>query len=345
MEAAILHQVPSGQRQGLDFLVSGCALLGVGLALYLPETASLTLLLPLLAGCYLRGARRAWLLPPLAALHLALQRSLPSTLVFALAGVGTVTFAVVTAERFRSTRRYAAELKRSLDVARHIQRALEPPSTVQWGPLDMASVLTSSDTLSGDFICLRPVGPDRVGRVLGDVTGKGVRAALAAAFVTGLYGELAREGFEPSAILEIISRRLHELFGPVELFVTMAALELDPRRKEWRAAVAGHDPPLRMRADGQVEELLERGMAAGILPDESYQEMRRPARVGDQIFLASDGLIPDGVPEGEIRDLLLATASSRISVALEQVVLTLQGRLAAHHEDDRTGLLIRLVED
>lgn len=344
LEAAVLRQLPPAQHRAVNWLVLVSTALGLFLAWALPRSASLTLMVPIIAGCFLRGTRRVWLLPPLAAYHYWIQGSLADTALFLAGGGATLLFTVVTAEKFRTARRQGSELRRSLEVARHVQRALEPPNSTEWGMLEMATSMRCSETLGGDFICLRPIGPDRFGILLGDVMGKGVRAALAAAFVTGLYGELAREGFGPSAILEITSRRLHELFSRFELFATMAALEYDSRRKEWRASVAGHDAPLLLRADGAVEELLERGMAAGIEPDEHYQDMRRPARPGDQIFLASDGLIPDGLPEAEVCRLLLATAQGPTDAALHRVVTDLQKRLPPGHHDDMTGLLLRLSE-
>lgn len=344
LEAAVLRQLGPAQQRAVNWLVLIITALGLGLAWATPRSASLTLMMPIVAGCFLRGTRRVWLLPPLAAYHYWLVGSLPDTAIFLVGASTTLLFTVVTAEKFRTARRQGSELRRSLEVARHVQRALEPPVSTEWGLLEMATSMRCSETLGGDFICLRPVGPDRFGILLGDVMGKGVRAALAAAVVTGLYGELAREGFGPSAILEITSRRLHELFGRFELFATMAALEYDSKRNEWRASVAGHDAPLLLRADGSVEELLERGMAAGIEPDEHYQDMRRPARPGDQIFLASDGLIPDGLPELEVCRMLLGSAQDPADQALQKVVTDLQGRLPPGYRDDMTGLLLRLAE-
>ncbi len=344
LEAAFLRELLPGQQQALALLVLACAISGLALAVWMPETSSLTLMLPILAGCFLSGVRRLWLLPPLVALQYHLQNSPAAAAVFLVGGASAVLIVVLLADRFRMVRAHGAELKRSMEVARHVQRALEPRPLVEWDILEMATMIRYSETLGGDFVCHQPVGPDRFGIVLGDVSGKGVRAALAAAFVTGLYGELAREGFGPSAILEIISRRLHEMFRDFDLFVTIVALEFDPRRNEWRAAVAGHDPPFLMRSDGQVEEMLERGTAAGILPDEHYQDMRRPARAGDQIFLASDGLIPDGLPESEVRQILLQNATRPLPKTLEAVASELQGRLPPNYHDDTTGVLIRLVD-
>ncbi len=344
LEAAFLHELLPGQRQAMALLVMALALSGVALAIWMPETSSLTLMLPILAGCFLRGVRRLWLLPPLVALQYWLQSSPAAAAVFLIGGASTVLIVVLLADRFRMVRAHGAELARSLEVAYNVQKALEPRPLVEWDTLEMATWIRYSETLGGDFVCHQPVGPDRFGIVLGDVSGKGVRAALAAAFVTGLYGELAREGFGPSAILEIISRRLHEMFRDFDLFVTIVALEFDPRRSEWRAAVAGHDPPFLMRADGQVEELLERGTAAGILPDEHYQDMRRPARAGDQVFLASDGLIPDGLPGPDIGQLLRTSAHRPLNETLEAVVQDLQRRLPPRYRDDTTGVLIRLVD-
>ena len=345
VEGAVLHRLSPPQQRAMDYFVTLCSLAGVALAFLVPQTASLTLLLPLFTGCHLRGARRAWLLGPLALLHLLLQGSWLATLLFLVGGTTTILFAVVTAKKFRAVRSRDEELRRSLEVARHVQQALEPPRTSDWGVLEMACRLDCCETLGGDFLCLRPVGPDRFGIMIGDVMGKGVRAALAAAFVTGLYGELAREGFGPSAILEIANRRLCELFGPFDFFVTIAVLEYDPKRSEWRVALAGHEPPLLLRADGHSEELTGSGLPAGIDADEQYRETRRPALQGDQVFMVSDGLIPEGLPVPVVREILQGSSKVPVALALDRVASRLRADLPANRTDDATIFLVRHLEE
>lgn len=340
MERAVLGHLPERQVH----LLEGCLALftasGLLLACLSPTTAALALLSPLVAACFFRGKRFGWLLVPLTAIYALFDSSPLGLSSFVAGGVGGIFGATITLNKYREARRRGEELASGLEVARQVQRGLEPPASMRWGPLDMAARLEACEHLGGDFVCMRPLGPGRFGFLVGDVMGTGVQAALAAAFVTGLYGELARSGLGPGAVLDAVNRRFCEFFGAYDWFVTLAALEYDSRLEEWRMALAGQELPFLLRADGlreEVEDVI--GLPAGIEPQEEYREARRAAHPGDQLLVTSDGLAPHGLPQ-ELAQVTLQTCRDRSARgALDAVFEMLRARSAK--VDDATALLIR----
>lgn len=340
MERAVLGHLPERQVRSLEGGLALATAAGLLMACLSPSTAALALLSPLVAACFFRGKRFGWLLVPLTAVYALFDASPLGLASFVAGGVGGIFGATITLNKYREARRRGEELANGLEVARQVQRGLEPPAAMRWGPLDMAARLEACEHLGGDFVCLRPLGPGRFGFLLGDVMGTGVQAALAAAFVTGLYGELARSGLGPAAVLEAVNRRFCECFGTYDWFVTLAALEYDARLDEWRLALAGQELPFLLRADGTREEFEDViGLPAGIEPQEEYREARRAAQPGDQLLVTSDGLTPQGLPE-ELADVTLQSWRERSAgEALDAVFEILRARSAK--VDDATALLIR----
>lgn len=340
VERAVLGRLPAGEARLLDALLALAAASGLALGLWHPPTLTLALLTPVVMASFFKGFRVAgWLLLPAAAVSATVDPS-PLGIATFLGGGGLgILWASVTVGKYRQARLRGEELGRALAMARQVQRGLEPPGSLRWGPLAVAARFETCEFLGGDFVCLRDLGPGRFGIVVGDVMGHGVQAALAAAFVTGLYGELARSGLGPAPVLQAINRRFCEFFGPHDCFVTLAALEYDTAGEQWRIALAGQEPPLLARADGTCERLPEvQGLPAGIDPLEEYREIRRPSRPGDHLLLASDGLAPEGLPEGPTLATLRDSREQPVEEALGRL-FDLLGR--ERLRDDASGLLIR----
>lgn len=126
---------------------------------------------------------------------------------------------------------------------------------------------------------------------LGDVSGKGMPAALLSAAVCPELRHIAREGHPPSAVLERVNRYVHAacLDGR---FVTMILAELDPRTHRLTLANAGHELPVIRRASGKVEriEIPGGGYPLGVLANTTYSPTTVQLEPGDVVVLHSDGL-------------------------------------------------------
>jgi sigma-B regulation protein RsbU (phosphoserine phosphatase) len=173
--------------------------------------------------------------------------------------------------------------------------------------------------VGGDLYDFVEVSNDRLVLLIGDVSGKGVPAALMMAKVISDFRAAARGAATPARILADLNRGLA---GQPRrgMFVTGACLALDAETGAATYADAGHLPLLwRHQAAGAVEvREVEGGPPLGILPDQTYPELRFALDPGDAILLYTDGIVeargPGGAPfslerlAGVLRDRLPATA-------------------------------------
>lgn len=224
-----------------------------------------------------------------------------------------------------------------LKLARHIQKALEPPAAFRLGPLEIATSMQVCAELGGDLLCFR-TAPRWIGVLIGDVMGKGVEAALAAAYLEGLYDELARE-CTPREIVEIINFRFWQRFRG-ELFATLLCAQLDLGKGRWVVARAGHPPGLLLRADGSLTTLEPAGLPIGIQEEDHYPQIAVPMLPGDDLLLATDGVWDGDAPEAA------AAAASRWREC-PVVAQSLDGWLASVPKplpvsDDRTAAWLRM---
>ena len=130
--------------------------------------------------------------------------------------------------------------------------------------------------MGGDFYDVIPLAGGQVGFVIGDVTDKGVPAALVMAATRSVLRASAQRLIEPGAVLERVNEHLCPDM-PAKMFVTCLYGVLDPTTGHFRFANAGHDLPYVKTAVGSVE-LRARGMPLGLMTGMEYEEKRDRAR-------------------------------------------------------------------
>ena len=239
-------------------------------------------------------------------------------------------------------------LRRELELAAEIQRSLLPADRKARFPVH--GVNLPARGVSGDFFdfLVRPDGS--VVFCLGDVSGKGMNAALLMAKTSGLHRCLARERRRrPSELLWILNRELCET-SVRGMFVTMVSGVYDPRNGVVRLANAGHEPALLAATDGTFTALPAEAPPLGIVADASVGDFpETELRLdGGALYVVSDGVtegrLPSGEPlgqEGLVR-LLGAHAGEAATARLDAVVKALAP--GALH-DDVTLLVIDDTRD
>ena len=140
-----------------------------------------------------------------------------------------------------------------------------------------------------------PLSDGRLGLVIGDVSGKGVPAALVMASTCTMLRVAAQEKQAPGEVLARVNELLHSTI-PARMFVTCFYGILDLHIGRMRYTNAGHDWPFR-RSAGGIAELKATGMPLGMLPGTSYDEHEETVEPGDSVLLYSDGLIKAHNPE------------------------------------------------
>ena len=179
-------------------------------------------------------------------------------------------------------------IEQQLNVARLVQRQFLPKSLPELPGWQMAAFYRPALIVGGDFYDFIPLPGGRVMVVIGDVTGKGVPAALVMASTHSLLRAAAPSLISPGAVLEKVNGLLCK-DTPAQMFATCLALVLDGASGRVTFANAGHDVPYVRTADG-VAELRARGMPLGLMPGMTYEEKTFAFRPGDRALLHSDGL-------------------------------------------------------
>jgi serine phosphatase RsbU (regulator of sigma subunit) len=179
-------------------------------------------------------------------------------------------------------------IEQQLNVARVVQRQFLPKSLPELPGWRMAAFYRPALVVGGDFYDFIPLPGGLVMVVIGDVTDKGVPAALVMASTHSLLRAAAPRLVSPGAVLGKVNELLCK-DTPAQMFVTCLALVLDGASGRVTFANAGHDVPYVRTADG-VAELRAKGMPLGLMPGMTYEEKTFEFRPGDRALLHSDGL-------------------------------------------------------
>jgi serine phosphatase RsbU (regulator of sigma subunit) len=182
-----------------------------------------------------------------------------------------------------------AQVRQQQKNAYEIQRNLLPKSNPDIGGYDIAGASTPAQTVGGDYFDFIKMMDHRWGICLGDVSGKGIPAAL---LMANLQATLRGQVFSDVSVGELVSRSNKLMYDSMddERFVTLFYGQLDPRSHELSYSNAGHEPPLLLAADGQQIRLKTTGIALGVLDSAAYQHHSIAMRPGDVIVIYSDGI-------------------------------------------------------
>jgi serine phosphatase RsbU (regulator of sigma subunit) len=191
-----------------------------------------------------------------------------------------------------------ARIDNELKVAQLIQQQFLPKELPDLPGWNVAAFYQPARTVGGDFYDFIPLPDGRVMLVVGDVTDKGVPAALVMASTHALLRDAAPRLISPGAVLAHVNELLCEDI-PAHMFVTCLAVILEPSTGRIEYANAGHDLPYVHARDG-VHELRARGMPLGLMTGMHYEERQQMVGPGDCILLHSDGLAEAHNPQREM---------------------------------------------
>jgi serine phosphatase RsbU (regulator of sigma subunit)/anti-sigma regulatory factor (Ser/Thr protein kinase) len=188
--------------------------------------------------------------------------------------------------------------EQELEVARLIQQNFLPKELPELPGWRVAAYYQPAREVGGDFYDVIPLPDGRVGFVVGDVTDKGVPAALVMSATRSVLRASAQRLIEPGVVLERVNEHLCPDM-PEKMFVTCLYGVLDPASGLLRFANAGHDVPY-VKTAGGVEELRARGMPLGLMPGMDYEEKETLLEPGESVLLHSDGIVEAHDPDREM---------------------------------------------
>jgi serine phosphatase RsbU (regulator of sigma subunit) len=214
-------------------------------------------------------------------------------------------------------------LKRDLEVAREIQRAMLPDGTWSGPGIEAFGLTQPANTVGGDFYDILPRQDGSVIVALGDVAGKASPAALLMALLLAMLRTLVDEHLS----LPALARRLNvqvTRHAPASRFITLFLAAYEPASGRLRFVNAGQTPPLVRRRTGAIERLTTGGVALGLFEGSEYEAGEITLDPGDALVAYSDGITeaesPDGIPFDEAgleRTLALHAGAYGTSAAAE----------------------------
>jgi len=186
-------------------------------------------------------------------------------------------------------------VRRELELAAEIQRNLLPARRPH--PFPICGVNIPARTVSGDFFDILPLADGRIAFCLGDVSGKGMNAAMLMAKTASLYRCLAKTLESPGEVLQKVNDEICET-ATRGMFVTMAAGVYDPESGRVIVANAGHEPLLWHATDGSFESFSAEAPPLGIVAGSDFPEVHI-ALDGGGLYSFSDGLTEAQTEAGE----------------------------------------------
>jgi sigma-B regulation protein RsbU (phosphoserine phosphatase) len=183
-------------------------------------------------------------------------------------------------------------LERDLKLAREVQESFLPGDLPVIENYRFAAVNQPALEIGGDFYNFFRLPSDKLGIVLGDVSGKGISASLCMARLTSDLQYYALLFPEPEELLKRMNKVLYDR-AKRGMFVTLVYLLLDPHKNRIQIANAGHLPPVYCDEKGSrlLGDEQKKGPPLGILPDTEYHQETFDLAEHSSITLFTDGVI------------------------------------------------------
>jgi serine phosphatase RsbU (regulator of sigma subunit) len=239
-------------------------------------------------------------------------------------------------------------LARELELCRQIQNEMLPHGPLKLGLAEIAGVSIPAREVGGDFFNYFPLADGRIAVLVGDVSGKGVGAALLMANIQATLRARLQLESDLAQLADSVDRDI-AANTPPEVYITLFVGLLDPPRRELRYVNAGHNPQFLLRADGGIERLGSTGLPVGLLPGRGFEARAVAVEPGDLLFLYTDGAVEAPNESGDFFDadrlqqaLVAASAEGidEVLVSVERALRAFRGQ--ADPADDATMLALRL---
>jgi phosphoserine phosphatase RsbU/P len=234
----------------------------------------------------------------------------------------------------RAQRREKKLHEEELQEAREIQASLLPKQLPEIPGFDIAAMTQPLRFVGGDYYTVVPVSERHIAFCIGDVSGKGLPAALLMSSLQAALKPLMGK-LPPDELCSRLNRILCDL-TPVGKFISFFYAMLDTFENRVTYCNAGHNLPILIRADGTLTELQSSGAVFGQFPHWPYERHEVDLRDGDTLLFFTDGLVEacnaEDQPFGE--NNLVLVAPKNLQCAAEKLMSTLI-RAAAEHCNNR----------
>ncbi len=214
-----------------------------------------------------------------------------------------LTSSQLSSLEFRESRLQAERMEKDLDLARNIQRSLLPKTLPEPAGWECAAANLPYQAVGGDLYDLwmarDETRSDRLHLAVGDISGKGLPASLMMTQLSAFLRATADHRVEDwGRLAERVNRRMNAVRDG-NRYTTLFAGSLNPVNGDLRYVNGGHNPPLLVRASGEVVRLSPTGPMVGLLPGVSFSEGRAQMGLGDVLVIFTDGVVEAENAAGE----------------------------------------------
>lgn len=241
--------------------------------------------------------------------------------------------------------RFESELK----IARNIQMSFLPrtfPPFPDREEFELFAFLNPAKEVGGDLYDFFFADNDILYFLVGDVSDKGVPAALFMAATKTLMRGFASAGTQPSEVMNRVNRELH-IYNETMMFVTLFCGALDLKTGKLLYSNAGHNPPVLIRSGNSEFMKPEPGFVMGVDPNFVYQSQSMMVQPGDTLIVYSDGVTEAMNAQKQIfsDERLLQLAREHATAGAAQMVQHIKDAVTAHaagfpQSDDITVLVL-----
>jgi sigma-B regulation protein RsbU (phosphoserine phosphatase) len=260
-----------------------------------------------------------------------------------------------------------------LEIAHEVQAQLFPTAISSTSTLELHGICRPARIVSGDYYDFLSYGPEQVGIAVGDISGKGISAALLMATIhsairayeqeqllsvgaSAAYGTNTRIAAvesrvapaSPSQMLWLLNRHLYQSTQP-EKYATLFLGFYDDAKHRLTYSNAGHLPPIILGQNGSVRRLETGGTVVGLFQDRTYDEETVELYPGDVFIAFSDGITEPENEFGEFgEDRLIETIAAYRNLPLKRIsdhiLATIQDWIGSTEQpDDITLVLARRI--
>jgi len=189
--------------------------------------------------------------------------------------------------------------KSEMEIAANVQQKLFPRTLHPRATLDYSGHCVAARAVGGDYYDFLEVDAETIGFAMGDVSGKGVPAALLMANLQACFRSQAPGALlHPASLLQSVNRHFFDSTA-AERFATLFFGLYDGRTRRMRYVNCGHLPPLLLRATGEIERLQPTATMLGAFRQWNCAESEAEILRGDTLVLYSDGVTEAGMDGAE----------------------------------------------
>jgi len=245
-------------------------------------------------------------------------------------------------------------LQTDLEGAKDVQRSFFPPPTLSIPCLSCEAFYKPAHEIGGDYYDFLSLQGERWGVAIGDVSGKGIGAAL---IMASLQGSLRAQALHPHSDLSTLMADVNQLVynsSPIHYFASLFYAEYQPATRVLRYVNAGHNPPMVLRPrHGRCEifRLNAGGMPMGIFSDAQFTTATFQLQIGDVLIGYTDGITEVRNPEGELwgeeafEKLLSSCGLWQPKEIMERILDGVAGFAGGQRQGDDMTLVVMKVEE